>query len=237
MYTIPNQLKPWEEKPVSKPIIYLAMFASAFLLIVFLVSFPLMMVSIYQYREGTGTITPAIIVPIVFLSSLVGLIYLFPITRKTADFVPSYDVVPVSQSGHFYEVKFKRYLWGRSLRGKGVVQFRPEGLHIQGNLEPSAWFQLMIVFGVSFVPLFIFGVALGLIPALFLAYYLGKKQVDQVFPYSNFQDMTMNGRTVKLLLHDIPKSPTLIVSSKDAERFYTELSNHQVQRGLAVVVK
>jgi hypothetical protein len=164
---------------------------------------------------------------VVFASMLVvglgGLILLWPYLRAGTNFTPSYGSIPPATAGAPFEVKYQRYLWGRSMRGTGGVRFDADGLTIEGNVEPHALFQAGVVLVLTLLPLLLFGVGLGIIPALILAYYLGRKKIARAIPYAELREVRVEGRKVTFRTDGSPKTITFAVASVDGERLYREL--------------
>jgi hypothetical protein len=109
------------------------------------------------------------------------------------------------------------------MRGKGTAQFDADGLTYAGHLEPSGLFQIGIVLLVTFLPLFLFGIGVGIIPALIIAYYVGRKRVSQTVAYSDLRDLQVKGSRVTFRRTDAPKQVTFAVIPSDGERLYREL--------------
>lgn len=199
------------------------------LLIVMIVSGFFILGSNYSLQDGTITQTQFIQTALICTSLIVvgvaALYFLFPLTRNVGDFTPSYGMVLPTELQAPFEVYFERYLWGRSLRGKGIVQFIPEGLRIEGFLEPSIWFQLGIILVVTLVPLVVFGIGLGIIPALLLAYYLGRKPTVVSLPYALLSAPQLKGRTLRLNNEQVPKKIAFAVARSDGERLYNEIAH------------
>lgn len=204
----------------------LLVFCSIVLIVVIVSGFFILGTS-YSVQNGTMTqaefIQTVLICTSLIIVGVVALYFLFPLTRNVGAFSPSYGVVIPTQLQEPFEVHFERYLWGRSLRGKGVVQFAPEGLRIEGFLEPSIWFQLGIVLLVTFIPLFVFGIGLGLIPGLLLGYYMGRKRILVTLPYALLSAPQLKGRTLRLNNEQVPKKITFAVARSDGERLYNEI--------------
>lgn len=157
------------------------------------------------------------------LLSLGGIVLIWPYMQGPARFKPGYGTVDPRVLGHPFEVRFQRYLWGRSMRGKGTVQFTPEGLFIDGHVEPHALFQLGIVFILTFLPMVLFGFGLGIIPALIIAYYAGRKKYNWTIHYAGLNNLTVKGRQVAARFDGVPKSISFAVDVTDGERLYREL--------------
>lgn len=221
---------PWNTRELSYGAKLGLIVLCAFLLVILLVTlFVFIGVSGALVRGETlpDTLTANLIAlavdTLLFIASLVGLIVLWPRARASTRFVPSYGTIdPMARQAPF-EVKFRRYLWGRSMRGTGTVVFGDEALTIQGDLEPHALFQIGIVVLVTVAPLVVLGIGLGIIPALILAYYLGRKKITTVIPYHNLHDLQVVGRDVTFLNSGPTKQVSFTVAANDGERLYREL--------------
>jgi hypothetical protein len=221
---------PWQEKQVSSGAKFGLLVVSALLLIVLLVSlFIVIGVSgeLARGRTAPQNVTSNLIAVgvtfVLFVGSLFGLIVIWPYTRATTRVTPSYGAIPATTSGHPFEAQFHRYIWARSMRGKGTVQFDADGLTFAGHLEPSGLFQIGIVLLVTFLPLLLFGIGVGIIPALIIAYYVGRKKVSHTVPYSELRDLQVKGSRVTFRRVDAPKQVTFAVAQADGERLYREL--------------
>ena len=134
--------------------------------------------------------------------------------------------------GQSFEVKFSHLLsfTSRSLNEKGFCRFEPEQMVLEGTLWPTLAYQLGIVVIVTAVPLVLFGIGLGLIPALILAVWLGKKQVVLQIPYAKLQTLSIKGRTISISMPEKePNKAKFTAAMADGERLYRELFTHSPQ--------
>jgi hypothetical protein len=221
---------PWKEKELSYGTKLGLLLVCTVLLIVLLVTlFVVIGVSgeLALGRSAPQNVTSNLIAVgiafVLLVGSLAGLIVLWPYTRAATRFTPSYGAIPPTITGHPFEVKFRRYLWGRSLRGSGTVQFDADSLSYTAHLEPNALFQLGIVMLITFLPLFLFGFAIGIIPALIIAYYVGRKKITRLIPYGDLRDLQIKGSRVTFRCADAPKQLSFVVAQVDGERLYREL--------------
>jgi hypothetical protein len=162
-----------------------------------------------------------------FIGSIAGIIASFRAISSPAAFRPSYGQVAPDAFGQPFEVRFRRPTLGRALDGKGTVRFEDNQLMIDGTLAPSGWFQIAVLLVVTLVPLIVLGIGLGVIPALLLAFWLGKKRVTREIPYANIRDLTAKG--CKITFHtegEAPNTIVLSVAQTDGERSYRELAQH-----------
>lgn len=156
-----------------------------------------------------------------------GIYKLFPSTRKLTDFKPSYGSIATDVEGQPFEVRFQRADGGRNIMGKGKVQFTPGGLLVEGWLTPSALVQIGIVLLVTIIPMVICGMALGIIPALLIAYYVGRKNLNLTLPYSSLLDPKLHDGSLSFrLATPPPKKVMFYVALSDAERLYREVERH-----------
>lgn len=158
-----------------------------------------------------------------FLGSLAGAVAIFPQTRAITKITPSYAPVPPTQAGHPFDTRFQRSLWGRSMRGKGAVRFDPDGLKVSGYMETHALIQLAIVALLTFLPLLLFGIGLGVLPALIIAYYVGRRRIERTIPYSALSNLSVKGCQVTVRSSEAPTRITFAVAAADGERLYREL--------------
>jgi hypothetical protein len=143
--------------------------------------------------------------------------------------------LPVSSSdprllGHSFTVKFGKIATSRSFTGSGSLRFSDEGLRLSGRAEPTVIFQLGVILIVTIIPLVIFGWGFGIIPALLIAAYFGREDMDLTVPYDAIQKLAIDGRNVVLdCPPHKPKKFKFRVALGDGERFYRELYNHYPQ--------
>ncbi|KAB8141041.1 hypothetical protein F8S13_21215 [Chloroflexia bacterium SDU3-3] len=183
--------------------------------------------------SSTSTSLIAIGVSLVLLAACcLGIYKLFPSTRKLTDFKPSYGSIAPDAEGQPFEVRFQRADGGRNIMGKGKVQFTPGGLLVEGWLTPSALLQIGIVLLVTIIPMVICGMALGIIPALLIAYYVGRKNLSLTLPYSSLLDLKLHDGSLKFrLATPPPKKVSFYVALADAERLYREVERHPAVPG------
>ena len=223
-------LRPWESKAVSYGarlgLMTLTILLTIVMVVCFLVAFGVGASLVRGDSLPDSTTTNIIMVAItagVGILSLGGLVLIWPYMQGPARFTPIYGLVAPTAAGQLFDVSFQRYLWGRSMRGKGTVQFTPEGLSIAGNMEPHALFQLGVVLVLTILPAIFFNFGLGIIPALLVAYYVGRKKVSRTLPYANLSSLTVKGRQLTVRCDGTPKSTSFAVATTDGERLYREL--------------
>lgn len=236
----PQPPPPWQPNQPSYGLKLLLMALSALLLIVALVTLFTTILSLGSVARGQSapgnpyaSLITFVVSALLLVGSVFGLLKLRPYLRAPANFSPSYGAVAAEVRGHPFEVRYQRVGWGRTMRGKGLVRFEPAGVQIEGERTPSLWLQLTIILVLTVLPLILFQVGLGLIPALVLAYYLGRTRVAQAIPYAQVSGVQLAGGTVRL---DAPGSPlehvAFAVATSDDERLYGEVSAHL--QGVAV---
>lgn len=221
---------PWQGKELSYGARLGLMLLGALVLIAAIVSFFIVFGVSLSLLGGTvppGSITADVIAimvaTVVCIASVGGLLVIWPYLRGPARFTPAYGAVAPTTVAHPFEVRFPRYLWGRSMRGAGAVRFTPEALEISGHREPHILFQVGIVLVVTYLPLLFFGFGLGIIPALLIAYYAGRTHVTLTLPYTALRIESVRGRLVTLRTQESPKVIIFAVASVDGERLYREL--------------
>lgn len=170
-----------------------------------------------------GNILSLLLSTILVILGIAGIYFIFPFTRSQGNFSPSYGLIIPTELQAPFEVQFRHNIVGRSFQGRGFVQFAPEGLRIEGILEPSAWFKLGIVLLVTFIPLIVLKIGLGIIPGLFLANYIGRKQIVVTLPYGILSDPQIKGRVMSLTNEQVPKKISFLVARNDGERLYNEI--------------
>ena len=224
---------PWQERQLGYGPKLLAMFGFALLTVTALISgitwivtVPGLLINGPGPRDTIGEmLTVGLLLTGILAVSVFGLIKLYPFVSAPNRFTPSYGQVPPSLVGQPFEVRFQRPRWSRSFRGKGMLRFEADQLVLDGTLEPSALFQIGIVVVVTLVPLLAFGVGLGLLPALLLAFLLGKKKQSRTVLYSSVSDLVVRGcRATFTTPGDAPNKVALYVAQQDGERLYRELA-------------
>jgi len=154
----------------------------------------------------------------------VALFFLWPQMRKPTSFTPKTGITEPSRAAALLSVKFEPPAFATTLRGDGTVTFTESDLMLSGTQPPNGLVQLGVVLVVTVLPLAIFGCGLGLLPALVLAYYIGRKQVTLAIPYSQVMVQSVKGTTVHLkAAASSPDNVRFRVSSLDGERLYREL--------------
>ncbi|MEW6027844.1 MAG: hypothetical protein ACOYZ8_05890 [Chloroflexota bacterium] len=178
--------------------------------------------------DFTGVLS-GIVLPLILLGgSIFGLVKLWPFLSYGSDFKTA-PVEPTTM-GRPFETRFVRAGGGSAFIEKGTVTFEADQLVVDGTLGPSPWVILGVILVVTVLPLVMFGCGLGLIPALLLAYFIGRKKTTLRLPYTSLTSLTVDARTVKLASsYGDPGKVGFIVSSADGERLYRELRLHYPQ--------
>jgi hypothetical protein len=172
-----------------------------------------------------GDMLPLLIAVVVLVISAAGVIVLWPLVRRPTSFRPSYGAVPADLAEQPFEVRFRKPLLARSYSGKGTLRFEPGQLVVDGALAPSAWLQIGVIVLLTLLPLLIFGIGLGIIPALLIAAVIGRKKLSLAIPYAEMRDVTMNRLQLGFRRDgDGPSQITLYVSPLDGERLYREVA-------------
>lgn len=226
-----NQTPPWQQKQPSYGVKLLLTTVTVLLVIALVVALFVAIGSLASVAGGRGSSGSAgsslialLVSLVVFAVSLFGLIKLYPLVSAPTNFKPAYGAVPPDARGQPFETRFKRNLGGRSFSGKGTLRFDAEGMQVEGYLTPSALFQLGVVVVVTVVPLVVLGIGLGLLPALILAYFLGRKKLTSSISYADIRDLQLKGCQMSLRNDSaIPHKISLYVAASDGERLYREL--------------
>jgi len=222
---------PWQQKQLSYGLKLLLTFVVVLLLIVVIVTLFTMIAalsSVIGGRSAPGNPNSSLIALLVsvvlFGGSLFGLIKLYPLVSAPTNFKPTYGAIPADMRGHPFEVRFRRNAWSRSFSGKGTIRFDADTLLVEGYLTPSALFQLGVVLVVTIIPIVVLGIGLGLIPALILAYFLGRKKLASNIAYVDIRDLGLQGCRVSFVNGDeIPRKVDFYVATPDGERLYREM--------------
>lgn len=222
---------PWQQKQLSYGLkLLLTLVVALLLLLVIVTLFTTIaaLSSVVGGRSAPGNPASSLLALLVsaalFAAGLFGLIKLYPLVAAPTNFKPTYGVIPADTHGHPFEVRFRRNAWGRSFSGKGTVRFDDDALLVEGFLTPSALFQLGVVLVVTIVPLIALRIGLGLLPALILAYFLGRKKLAANIAYADLRDLKLQGCRVSFVNGDaIPRKVDFYVAASDGERLYREL--------------
>jgi len=167
--------------------------------------------------------TASLIAIPVCAACIFGIVKLVPAFRRPVDFVPRFSVPPAAW-GQPFDVRLQRKSMGAAFNGKGVVQFFPDHMIIDGTREINSYIQLGIFVTVTVVPLVLFKFALGVIPAAFLASFIGRKKIVQTIPYPAIRSIALKANVVTLSCpgHSPAKS-AFYVASVDGPRLHGEL--------------
>jgi|GEM_PF-809053 len=230
-----TKIYPWHEREV----VYMVKLAAA--LGVFIVGYFALLIGLMAFASVglTLALPPDQLLPTLFTSNLlplaasaVGLfltIKLWRIARSPTRARVAFRVAPTAL-GQPFAVQFRRHRFARTLNGKGVVRFEDNHLFLEGTLEPSVAFQVGVIVMVTVVPLIVFKIGLGLIPALLLAYALGRQKIAHAIACQDIRDPVVKGCTV--FARCPGESPAVVkfrVASSDGERLYRERLRHYPQ--------
>jgi hypothetical protein len=225
---------PWQERQLPHRLKLLVTVVVALLAFVaFVFGFTWLMIVPQMLIKGPGprdTIDSMIMVGLVLSGGLLvfggATALLWPLVTAQMSFSPSYAAVPATTIKHPFEARFRRAIWARSVSGTGTISFESTGLTVSGYLTPSRLLQLVVLIVFTVVPLLVFGVGLGLIPALLLAHYLGRKRIVTTLPYEQLREVTVRGCRVCVKASGTPEQISFAVASVDGERLYRELLPH-----------
>jgi hypothetical protein len=152
-----------------------------------------------------------------------GTAALWPLAAAPTRFTPAYGTISALTAGHPFAVRYQRVGWGRTMSDTGSVRFDADGLTIMGYVTPNPLLPLLVLILFTAVPLVMFGVGLGFIPALILAHYLGRRQHVMPIRYQDLYDLTVQGCRVTFSGPETPRQISFFVASVDGERLYREL--------------
>jgi hypothetical protein len=222
---------PWLERQLPYGLKLLVTFGAALLLIVALASgitwlalIPSALINGPGPRDTIGSmVTMGLVITGLVVVSVGGLIALWPLASAPTSFKPSYGAVPATAAGLPFEVRYRRAGWGRMLSAKGTLRFDADSLQVAGMLTPSPVFQIGVLLVLTVLPIILLQVGLGIIPALAIAYYVGRKRVELALPYHDISDVTVKGCLLRLRTPGTPRQIALYVSATDGERLYREL--------------
>ena len=218
-----SSVPPWQDREVGAGT---KLFVFLMMIILVFVFLGLFTVPVSKMPEGTlqtiaGLVTFGISCLILFL---LWKRFLWPPSK----FDPGEPDFPQDKVGELFDVKFNSN-FSRTFTGKGTFRFKEKGIEVNGILPPSLGFQLSIIALVTFVPLVIFKIGLGIIPALLIASYFGKQETFAWMPYERLS-LNVKGRTASLKHSEsTPGQIKLRLSTHDGERFYRELQSHYAQ--------
>ena len=226
-------LPPWHERQLSYGAKLLAMAAVMVLSIIALITgivLAFMVPSLLTQGLGPRDTLQSVaiglsIYTVLFAGSVAGLVVLVPRLNTGTRFTPSYGLVPADVRSHPIEARFRRILIGRSFSGKGELCFGADSLELTSYLTPPGWFQLLVVLVVTLVPAVLLGIGLGLLPALLIAHYLGRKRATISVPYVQLDQLSVKGCRVRFGTGGArPRAVAFSIAASDGERLYRELS-------------
>lgn len=218
-----NVQPPWQDREVTS---LFKVFGFTGLVIVFFVFLGVAAIPIGMIKNPT-TQGIAWLVALgidVYIFYLLWSQFLSPATKFTSD----WEHYAPDKLGAPFEVRFESN-YSRTFVGKGMLSFKDAGIEIEGYMPPSLLYQIGIIVVVTVVPLIFLGIGIGIIPALFIAQYLGKKEALSWMPYHRLS-LKLKGRSA--MLHQSSATPakvSLRLASQDGERFYRELNAHYPQ--------
>jgi hypothetical protein len=231
--TLATQAAPWQEKRLGYGLKLLVLFGFVLLIMAAVVSGITLIGLLISLATVGGTWTgdfwsdefPFLLLIVIVAVSAFGIVKLYPYVSSPSRFKPTYDQVMPDTLGQPFENRYSQRGLSRSFRGKGTVRFEAEQLVLDGTLAPSALFQLGVVVVVTLLPLLLLGIGLGLIPALLIAFLLGKKKVVRAVPYGAMRDLTLKGCQVSFSCTGAaPNKVAFYVAEQDGERLYRELA-------------
>lgn len=229
--TSPPTRTPWQQRRLRYPLKFFVKFLAVLLgYTAFIFGFGWLMLVPEMLINGPGprdTIAEMVNVGLILTGGFIvfgaAAAALWPLASAPAHFTPSYSAVPATVTGHPFEVRYQRAGWGRTMSGKGTVRFDADGLAVAGYVTPSPLLQIIVVIVFTVVPLVLFSVGLGLIPALLFAHYLGRKHLVTTLPYHQLGDPAVQGCRVNVAGPGTPQKMSFVVADVDGERLYREL--------------
>lgn len=224
-------LPPWQQRQLPYALKFVVTFFTVLLgFIAFMFTIVWLMMVPQMVIQGPGlhdTIGEMVTIGLILTGGIIvfgaATLALLPWASAPTRFTPSYGTVPPAITNHPFEVRYQRSGWGRTMSDKGTVCFDTGGLAVTGYITPSPLLQLLIVIVFTLVPLLMFGVGLGFLPALIIAHYLGRKQLVTRLPYQDLGDVVVQGCRATVKGPGTPKKISFIVASVDGERLYREL--------------
>jgi hypothetical protein len=220
---------PWMKKRLSCLGMGGVVLAFTALLIIAVGAFFALIVALTDSSLDFAGIVTGIILPLVLMAGgIFGIVKLWPFLSYGSDFKTA-PVEPTAR-GRGFEARFQRAGGGSAFIEKGLVTFQADQLTVDGTIGPSPWLSLGTILVVTVLPLVLFGCGLGLIPALLIAYFIGRKKTVVNIPYASIHTLTIDAR--KVILASSTGGPNkigFVVSAADGERLYRELQVHYPQ--------
>lgn len=131
---------------------------------------------------------------------------------------------PSTTMGEMFPVKYQNVAFTRTYGRKGSLVFSDEHLDLHGSLPPDTGTKLMVIAIVTILPMVLFKIGLGIIPALLIASYIGRQDSSSYISYDRISEFELKGRTVSISCDGTtPKKFKFRLDSRDGERFYHEL--------------
>lgn len=193
---------------------------------IIVVSFLISFLSLEISRTGlAANLTTILIAGVICVVSIAAVVRLWPAVWSPGNFTPRAAPVAPDMAGQPFEVRFRQSGFSRMYRGKGTARFEPEGMVLAGTLAPSGWFQLGIVVLLTVLPIVLFGIGLGIIPALLIGLLIGRKKLERMLPYTALRDVTLDGGQLRFANGDgLPGKVALFTAPIDGERLYREVA-------------
>ncbi|HEY1015906.1 MAG TPA: hypothetical protein VGE07_24575 [Herpetosiphonaceae bacterium] len=153
-----------------------------------------------------------------------GVWFSMPKINAPSRFKTSYQPIPPHVPGQIFDARFRRPGIKATFMGKGGIQFHPYHLVAQGTLMPTVLLQIGIIVLVTVLPLILFSVGVGLLPAAIIASIVGRKKATVAIPYASVRELRVTGSHIRFECPDQkPQVVDVYVSSVDGERLYREL--------------
>jgi hypothetical protein len=224
-----QQVAPWQDKETSS----LAKFAAtvAAIVLVFWIAgcalaLLLDLMAIIQPEPGSAALGASVLsllgLGVVLAVSILALIKLYPYATRPAKFQLRNGILPADAVSSDFDVRFMR-AGGRTFGGKGYARFSDTGLVVSGTMPPTVATQLLVIVCVTVIPLVVLGIGLGIIPALVLAYYIGRSEMSVSLSYPQTA-LSVKGRTATISAQGYtPQKIKFRIATTDGERFYNAL--------------
>lgn len=167
----------------------------------------------------------AIVNAAIFAVSAVSLFVLVRLYRRPLEFgVPLTDIPPTVQ-GHPLAVRFRQNLLGASFRRRGVIQFLPDQLIVEGPREIKLYLQVAVILALIVVSKVQVELGVAFFWAVAIAVSLiGSKKYVQAVPYQAISSVRQKGKWVTIECPGLrPRRIVFSVGADDRQRLHGEI--------------
>ncbi len=167
----------------------------------------------------------ALINAAIFAVSAGGLFVLLRLFRRPLEFGVPLSAIPPAVQGHPFAVRFRSQTMRATFRGRGVVQFLPDQLLIEGQREIKIYLQVAVILALIVVSKMQVELGVAFFWTVAIAVSLiGRKKQVQAVPYQAIRSIRQKGKRVTIECPDLrPRRIVLFVGAGDRQRLHGEI--------------